>query len=95
MPDLALGIIGLLLFFFTLFLFGRIVVSVLLSMDPHLRPRGIWVVLVEAIYTVTDPPVKALGKVIPPLSLGRIQLDLGFLILLIASSLLWPVLLYR
>lgn len=95
MSDLILGIIGLLLFFFTLFLFGRIVCSVLFSVDPHLRPRGLWVVLVEAIYTVTDPPVKALGRIIPPLTLGRVQVDLGFIVLIVVSSLLWPILLYR
>ena len=48
------------------------------------RPHGIVLVLLEMIYTVTDPPLKALRRVIPPLRLGSISLDLSFLVLIIA-----------
>ena len=40
-------------------------------------------VVAEAIYTATDPPLRALRKVIPPLRLGSISLDLSFLVLVI------------
>jgi YggT family protein len=43
-------------------------------------------VLAEAVYTVTDPPLKALRRVIPPLSLGSVRLDLAFLVLMLAVS---------
>jgi YggT family protein len=39
--------------------------------------------MLEATYSVTDPPLKALRRVIPPLRLGSISLDLGFLVLII------------
>lgn len=42
----------------------------------------------EIIYTLTDPPVKAVRKVIPPLRLGGIALDLGFIIVFIAVQVL-------
>jgi YggT family protein len=48
------------------------------------EPRGPVLVLLEAIYTVTDPPLKALRRLIPPLRLGSIAFDLGFLVLIIA-----------
>ena len=38
--------------------------------------------LLEFVYSVTDPPIKALRRVIPPLRLGSIALDLSFLIVL-------------
>jgi YggT family protein len=38
----------------------------------------------EATYSVTDPPLKALRRVIPPLRIGSVALDLGFLVLIIA-----------
>ncbi|MEP7034116.1 MAG: YggT family protein [Dermatophilaceae bacterium] len=51
------------------------------------RPGGPVLVFAEAIYTVTDPPLKFLRRLIPPLSLGTIRLDLAFLVLMLAVSL--------
>jgi YggT family protein len=48
-------------------------------------PRGILLVLLEAVYSITDPPIKALRKVIPPLRIGNFALDLSFLIVFIAA----------
>ena len=39
--------------------------------------------MAEVIYTITDPPLKALRRVIPPLRLGSITLDLSFLVLVV------------
>jgi YggT family protein len=43
-------------------------------------------VVAHAVYSITDPPLKVLRRLIPPLRLGGISLDLGFLILFIAVS---------
>jgi YggT family protein len=40
------------------------------------------------VYATTDPPLKAIRKVIPPLNLGSIRLDLAFMVLLIAVYIL-------
>lgn len=56
------------------------------------RPRGAALVVAEITYTITDPPLKAVRKVVPPLTLGQIRLDLAFLIVMIACSILLPVL---
>ena len=56
------------------------------------RPRGIALVIAEATYTVTDPPLRALRRVIPPLTLGTVRLDLGFLVLMLICSILLRVL---
>ena len=42
----------------------------------------------RAVYTITDPPIKALRKVIPPLRLGSIMLDLSFLLVMLGAYLL-------
>jgi YggT family protein len=47
------------------------------------RPRGFIAVLCEAIYTLTDPPLRALRSVIPPIRLGGALLDLSPMVLLI------------
>ena len=44
--------------------------------------------LLEAVYSVTDPPIKALRRVIPPLRLGSFALDLSFLIVMIGAYVL-------
>ncbi|HEY8820927.1 MAG TPA: YggT family protein [Dermatophilaceae bacterium] len=58
------------------------------------RPKGPVLVLAEGIYTVTDPPLKFLRRLIPPLSLGTIRLDLAFLVLMLAVSLTLSLLQY-
>ena len=48
-------------------------------------------VILEVVYSVTDPPIKALRRVIPPLRIGSIALDLSFLIVLVAAYMLLRV----
>jgi YggT family protein len=52
------------------------------------QPRGVLLVALEIVYSITDPPIKALRRVIPPLRLGSIALDLSFLIVLLVAYLL-------
>jgi len=52
------------------------------------RPRGPILFFAEAVYTVTDPPLKFLRRLIPPLSLGSVRLDLAFLVLILAVGFL-------
>jgi YggT family protein len=51
-------------------------------------PRGPVLVILEGVYTATDPPVKALRKVIPPLRLGGVALDLSFIAVLLICYIL-------
>jgi YggT family protein len=51
-------------------------------------PRGPLLVLLEVVYSITDPPVKALRRFIPPLRLGSVALDLSFMIVLVGAYLL-------
>ncbi|WP_134767575.1 YggT family protein [Nocardioides sp. 1609] len=54
-------------------------------------PRGILLVVLEAVYSVTDPPIKALRRLVPPLRIGNFALDLSFLIVFIAAYVLLNV----
>jgi YggT family protein len=82
------GVASLIVYIFFIFLMARLVIDWIQVFARSWRPSGPLVVLLEAIYTVTDPPLKALRKVIPPLRLGSVSLDLSFLVLLIAVSFL-------
>jgi YggT family protein len=76
--------IALLLFFVTLII--RLVFDWVQMFAREWRPRGAALVAAHAVYSVTDPPLRVLRRLIPPLRLGGITLDLGFLLLFIAVS---------
>ena len=75
-------------FLFFIVLLGRLVLDWVQAFARDWRPRGPILVVAEFVYTITDPPLKALRKVIPPLSLGSIRLDLAFLVLMLATTIL-------
>jgi YggT family protein len=52
------------------------------------RAHGAVAALLEVVYSVTDPPIKALRRVIPPLRIGSVALDLSFLIVIVVAYLL-------
>ena len=79
------------LFIFFVILIGRLVLDWVQAFAREGRPRGPLLVVAEGVYTVTDPPLRALRKVIPPLSLGQLRLDLAFLVLMLATSLLMSI----
>lgn len=56
------------------------------------RPSGVVLVAAEGVYTATDPPLRALRRVIPPIRLGQISFDLAFFVLFIACSILMSIL---
>jgi len=51
-------------------------------------PRGALLVALEVVYSITDPPIKALRKVIPPLRIGNFALDLSFLLVMVIAYVL-------
>lgn len=75
-----------LLIFFVLMI-ARLVLDVIQSFSPQWRPRGVMLVVAETVYTPTDPPLKALRSVLPPLTIGQIRLDLAFLVIMLATGL--------
>ena len=81
-------IVSSVLLVFLILLFARFVVDWVMVLARGWRPQGIVAAGLEVVYATTDPPLKALRKVIPPLNLGTVRLDLGFMVLLIAVILL-------
>ncbi|WP_372727272.1 YggT family protein [Nocardioides sp.] len=76
------------LWFFIALLWIRFVVDWVQVFARSWSPRGPILVVLEVVYSITDPPVKALRRVIPPLRLGSVALDLSFLIVLIGAYVL-------
>jgi len=72
-------------------LVGRMIIGWIQVFAREWRPTGIVLVLAEAIFTVTDPPLKFLRRFIPPLRLGMVALDLSFMVLFIVVLILLEV----
>ncbi|MFL6099095.1 MAG: YggT family protein [Actinomycetales bacterium] len=84
-------ICDLVVFLFLILLIGRFVLELVQSFARDWRPRGIVLVLAEIVYTVTDPPLRLIRRLIPPIRLGGFALDLGLLILFILTTVLLSV----
>lgn len=84
-------VLSLLVGLYVIILVIRFVFDIVQSFARDWRPRGIVLVLAELVYTVTDPPLRALRRVIPPLSLGAIRLDLAFAVLMFGCLVLQRV----
>ncbi|KIQ16077.1 hypothetical protein ASG56_17210 [Rhodococcus sp. Leaf7] len=85
------AVLYFILFVFWLLLIGRIIVEFIRSFARDWRPTGVVVIVLEAIFTVTDPPVKLLRRIIPPLNLGGVRLDLSIMVLLFIVFILMRV----
>jgi YggT family protein len=72
-------------------LVGRMIFGWIQVFAREWRPTGIVLVLAEAIFTVTDPPLKFLRRFIPPLRLGMVAMDLSFMVLFIVVLILLEV----
>ena len=85
----ALGlIVELALYLFILLLLGRLVAEWIQAFARSWVPRGPLLVVLEVVYTLTDPPIKALRRILPPLRLGGVAIDLSFFVVLLAAYLL-------
>ena len=73
---------------FLLLLIFRLIMEYVFLLARSYRPSGLVAAALELAYSVTDPPLKALRKVIPPLRIGGIALDLGFIVLIIGVGIL-------
>ena len=76
---------------FLLLLVFRLIMEYVFLLARSYRPAGVVAVALELAYSVTDPPLKALRRVIPPLRIGQVSLDLGFIILFIVVRILMSV----
>jgi len=72
-------------------LLGRLIFDYIQMFSRTWRPRGPVLYLVEGIYTLTDVPVKFVGRFVPPLRLGSVSLDMSFIVLFFTAKMLLGV----
>jgi len=76
------------LYLYLLLLLGRLVFSWIQAFSRSWSPHGLVLVIAEAVFTATDPPLKFLSRFIPVLRLGSVALDLSFMVLFFAVLIL-------
>lgn len=77
------SVIGLILYVYLLVLFARLILSWVQVFSRDWSPKGPVLVVAETVYSLTDPPLNALRRVLPPLRIGGVALDLAFFVLVI------------
>jgi YggT family protein len=87
----VLQVVFVLLYLFLLTLFARFVLSWVLSIGRRWQPGRGAAATMEVLWTVTDPPLKALRRVFRPLRIGTVSIDLAALVLLVMLFVLFFV----
>jgi len=91
--SIGLQIIYLLVLLFLNILLARFAMSWVMSIGRRWRPGRGAAAALEVVWSVTDPPLKTLRRVIPPLRLGTVNVDLAFIVLLVIVFLLMYIVL--
>ncbi|MBR20905.1 MAG: hypothetical protein CMF57_00425 [Leifsonia sp.] len=86
--SVILNIIYVALLIVFIAMWGRFVLDWIQALNRGWRPQGAVVILAEVVYTITDPPIRLVRRVIPPLQIGSIRLDLAWTIVLIVLLIL-------
>ncbi|MBM9433162.1 YggT family protein [Flaviflexus equikiangi] len=74
------------LWLYTFVLFGRVVIDLMSVLSRDWRPTGPILIAANLIYRLTDPPLRFINRYVPPLRLGPVALDIGFIVLFFGVS---------
>jgi YggT family protein len=88
---LAGQIIEAILYTFIGLLWVRFVVDWVQVFARSWEPRGVLLVVLEICYSITDPPINGLRRVVKPIRIGSFALDLSFIIVMILAYVLLVV----
>ncbi|MGJ9477130.1 MULTISPECIES: YggT family protein [unclassified Actinotignum] len=85
----VLGIIlSTLISIYLLVLLARVIIDLVTIAARDWRPSGALLVIVNVVYALTDPILNLVRKIIPPLRLGGIAIDIGFIVVFIVLQIL-------
>lgn len=82
------AVLGIAIGLYIFVMWARLILDYVQLFARNWKPRGFVLVLCELVYTLTDPPLKLVRKVVPPLRLGNIAIDLAWLIVMFALVIL-------
>ncbi len=85
------SIANILLLIYVIVLLVRLILEYIPIFNREWRPRGAGLVVAELVYTVTDPPIRLLRRVIPPLRIGPVAIDFAFALTMLLCFMLLSV----
>ncbi len=86
---IALGVVRTVVIVFVVLLWARFVFDWVRVLVRGWRPKGFLLLLAEIVFTITDPPLRLLRRLIPALRVGPVAIDFAWLILMIVC---WVIL---
>lgn len=89
--QILLRVIHVLLIVYLILLWARIILELVRAINRQWRPRGALLVVAELIYTLTDPPIRLIRRVVPPIRLGPVAIDLSVMLLMFAVIVLMSI----
>jgi YggT family protein len=84
-------LLNLALLLYVFLLLARLILEWIPFFNREWRPRGAGLVAAEAVYTVTDPPIRLFRRFIPPLRVGAVAIDFGFALTMLLCFILLSV----
>jgi len=66
----------------------RLILDWVRALRPNWRPTGPLLVVAEVCFTITDPPVRLVRRVVKPIAVGGARLDFAWSIVLILALVL-------
>lgn len=85
------GILYTLTLLYVFVMLGRLVMDWIPFFNREWRPTGLGLVVAEVVYTITDPPIRFFRRIIPPIRMGSIALDLGFTLTMLLCFMLLSI----
>ena len=89
--EAVLLILNWVLWVFFLILIARFVLSLIVMFAPQWHPKGPLLLVFEAVYSVTDPFLRPLRRILPPIGAGGVRIDLSMLMLFVLVSLVMSI----
>jgi YggT family protein len=88
----VIGLLGVVLYYallvFVIAMWARLILDFLRAMRPGWRPPSFLLVISGFVYTLTDPPMKAVRRFVKPMSFGAIALDFGWTVVMLGAIIL-------
>jgi YggT family protein len=82
------SILYTILWVFWILLLVRLVVDYVQMFARSWSPHGPVLLVLEVVYTITDPPIRFVRRFVPPLRLGSVAIDTSFIIVFVVVILL-------
>ncbi len=81
-------VLATVLWLYWLTFIARLILDLVQAFSRNWRPTGIVLIIAEFVFTITDPPLRLIRRVIKPIRVGNFSFDLAFLIVLVVLNIL-------